>query len=90
MAMTLDDMSARYATDEMKKAGEKVPQFIVSADSHVDEPPDLFDELPSEIRDKIERPKIMLENRPKGGIDPKVRIEHMELDGLAAEVLYPT
>ena len=90
MTMTLDDMSARYATDEMKKAGEKVPQFIISADSHVDEPPDMFDQLPSEIRDKIKRPQIMLENRPKGGIDPKVRIEHMELDGLAAEVLYPT
>ena len=28
---------------------------------------------------------LMLENRPKGGIDLKVRIEHMELDGLAAE-----
>ena len=59
MAMTLDDMSARYATDEMKKAGEKVPQFIVSADGHVDEPPDIFDELPQEIRDAIKRPKIM-------------------------------
>ena len=46
MAMILDDMSARYASDEMKKAGEKVPEFIVSSDSHVDEPPDLFAELP--------------------------------------------
>jgi hypothetical protein len=32
MSMTLDDMSARYATDDMKQAGEKVPRFIVSAD----------------------------------------------------------
>ena len=90
MTMTLDDMSARYVTDEMKKAGEKITQLIVSSDSHVDEPPDLFDGLPKEIRDNIKRPKIMLETRPKGGIDPEVRIKDMELDGLAAEVLYPT
>jgi len=90
MAMTLDDMSARYATDEMKKAGEKVPQFIVSADGHVDEPPDIFDELPQEIRDAIKRPKIMLETRPQGGVNPKIRVTDMDLDGVAAEVLYPT
>jgi len=88
--MTLDDMSARYASDEMKKAGEKVPEFIVSSDSHVDEPPDIFDELPADIRENIKRPQIMLENRPKGGRDPKARIPDMDLDGVAAEVLYPT
>jgi hypothetical protein len=90
MAMTLEDMSARYATDEMKKAGEKVPQFIVSADGHLDEPPDIFDSLPKEIRDKINRPKVMLDTRPKGGVDPLIRVQDMQLDGLAAEVLYPT
>ena len=90
MAMTLDDMSARYATNEMKKAAEKVPQFIISSDGHVDEPPDIFDELPQDIRDAIKRPRIMLESRPKGGVDPAVRLKDMELDGLAAEVLYPT
>jgi predicted TIM-barrel fold metal-dependent hydrolase len=90
MTMTMEDMSARYATAEMKKAGEKVPKFIVSSDGHVDEPPDLFDGLPKEIREKIKRPKIMLDTRPKGGIDPKVRVTDMQLDGLSAEVLYPT
>ena len=90
MTMTMDQMSARYATDEMKEAAKKVPQFIVSSDGHIDEPLDLFDELPEEIRKKINRPKLMLENRPKGGTDPVVRIKDMELDGLAAEVLYPT
>jgi predicted TIM-barrel fold metal-dependent hydrolase len=90
MAMTLDDMSARYATDEMKEAAKSVPEFIVSSDGHVDEPPDIFDELPQEIRDAIKRPKIMLETRPKGGVDPAVRVKDMTLDGLAAEVLYPT
>ena len=90
MTMTMEDMSARYATAEMKKAGEKVPKFIVSCDGHVDEPPDIFDSLPKEIRDKIKRPKIMLETRPRGGVDPAVRVKDMALDGLAAEVLYPT
>ena len=31
MAMTLDNMSARYATDDMKKAGEK-PASLVPID----------------------------------------------------------
>lgn len=90
MTMTIEEMSARYATDEMKEAGKKVPEFIVSSDGHVDEPLDLFDELPEEIRDKINRPKIMLEHRPKGGTDPILRLDDMKLDGLSAEVLYPT
>ncbi len=90
MTLTIDDMSARYVTDEMKKAGEKVPEFLVSCDGHMDEPPDMFDELPADIRDAIKRPRIMIEHRPKGGFDPKVRITDMDLDGVAAEVLYPT
>jgi predicted TIM-barrel fold metal-dependent hydrolase len=90
MTMTLDDMSARYVDDDMKAAAAGVPEFIVSADSHVDEPVDIFDGLPAKIRDQIERPKIMLETRPKGGQDPKLRIADMDLDKVAAEVLYPT
>ena len=90
MTMTIDDMSARYVTDEMRKAAESVPELIVSSDGHMDEPPDLFDELPQDIRDNIKRPKIMLDTRPKGGTDPKIRLEDMDLDGVAAEVLYPT
>jgi len=90
MALTREEMSARYATEEMKKAGEKLPEFIVSCDGHVDEPPDIFDDLPADIREKINRPKIMLESRPKGGVDPAVRLEDMKLDGVVAEVLYPT
>jgi predicted TIM-barrel fold metal-dependent hydrolase len=90
MTLTIDEMSARYVTDEMRKAAEKVPEFIVSCDGHMDEPPDMFDELPQDIRDSIKRPKIMLDDRPKGGVDPKVRIADMDIDGVAAEVLYPT
>jgi predicted TIM-barrel fold metal-dependent hydrolase len=32
----------------------------------------------------------MRESRPKGGTDPLVRVKDMDLDGVAAEVLYPT
>lgn len=90
MTLTIEEMSARYVTDDMKTAAAKVPQYIISSDGHMDEPPTLFDDLPAEIRSKIKRPKIMLESRPKGGADPHVRVKDMDLDGLAAEVLYPT
>jgi predicted TIM-barrel fold metal-dependent hydrolase len=90
MNTVLDDMSARDVSPDMKKAAAKVPSFIISADSHVDEPPELFDALPEKIRSRIERPKLMADVRPKGGRDPKVRIADMDLDGVKAEVLYPT
>ena len=90
MALARDEMSARFVTEEMKMAAEKVPAFIVSADGHVDEPEDIFDELPAAIRGAIKRPKIMLDERPGGGLDPKIRIRDMDLDGVAAEVIYTT
>ena len=90
MTATLDDMSARIVDSKMKEAAAKVPSFIVSADSHVDEPEDLFDGLSADIRGRIERPKLMNDHRPKGGRDPKVRLVDMDMDGVKAEVLYPT
>ncbi len=90
MSVTLDEMSARDIDPKSKAAAAKIPTFLVSADSHVDEPPNMFDALPQAIREKIKRPNLMRESRPKGGMDPKIRITDMELDGIAAEVLYPT
>ena len=90
MSMTIDEMSARYVDPEMKAAGEKVPSFLVSADGHVDEPADMFNELPPSILDRMTRPKVQPDTRPKGGSDPAVRITDMDIDGVAAEVLYPT
>ncbi|MFM1813966.1 MAG: hypothetical protein RLZ98_661 [Pseudomonadota bacterium] len=86
----IDNMSARYVTDEMKAAAAKVPQFIISADGHMDEPDELFTSLPADVREKVKRPSIMTGERPKGGRDPNIRLKDMDLDGLAAEVLYPT
>lgn len=91
MTTTLDDMSARTIDAEYIAAADKIPSFIVSADSHVDEPLDLWDGLPGDIRAQIPNRQPFEEGtRPKGGLDPKIRIEHMDLDGVAAEVLYPT
>ena len=90
MAVTLDDMSARNIDEKSKAAAAKIPKFLISADSHVDEPPNMFDALPQALRDKIKRPNLLRDSRPKGGVNPKLRIPDMDLDGIAAEVLYPT
>jgi predicted TIM-barrel fold metal-dependent hydrolase len=88
---TLDSMSARYVDDDMKAAADKIPALIISADSHVDEPMDLWDEMPADLREEFPtRPVHAPGTRPAGGMDPKIRIEHMDLDGVSAEILYPT
>jgi predicted TIM-barrel fold metal-dependent hydrolase len=90
MSITLDDMSARNIDEKSKAQAGKIPTFLVSADGHVDEPANMFDSLPKEMRDKIKRPNLLRDSRPKGGTDPKIREKDMDLDGIAAEVLYPT
>ena len=69
-------------------AGEK----IISADSHIQEPEDLWiKNLPPSLKSKY--PKFPKRNSPgekPGGWDPKARIGEMETDGVSAEVLYPT
>ena len=91
MATTLENMSARYVDENMKAAAHKIPSLIISADSHVDEPIDLWDGLPANLLEHIPIRKPFPEGtRPAGGADPKIRIEHMDLDGVAAEILYPT
>jgi predicted TIM-barrel fold metal-dependent hydrolase len=91
MSSTLEDYSARTITDDMKAAADSIPEFIVSADSHVDEPVDLWHGLPKDIRAEIpERIPFPEGTRPAGGADPAIRVEHMDLDGMSAEVLYPT
>lgn len=91
MSTTLEAMSARTIDPKLKSATDKIPSFIVSADGHVDEPLDLWDELPANIREQIPSRKPFAEGtRPEGGEDPKIRMEHMDLDGIAAEIIYPT
>ena len=68
---------------------------IVSADSHVMEPVDLWKKgVPEKYREAapLFPPHKLGEGFQKqaGGWDPNARIKEMEVDGLSAEVLYPT
>ena len=69
--------------------------IIVSADSHVMEPVDLWKKgVPEKYREAapLFPPHKLGEGfqRREGGQDPNARIKEMEVDGLSAEVLYPT
>jgi predicted TIM-barrel fold metal-dependent hydrolase len=68
---------------------------IVSADSHVMEPVDLWKtRLPEKYREAapLFPPHKLGQGfqQRDGGHDPNARIKEMEIDGLSAEVLYPT
>jgi len=68
---------------------------IISADSHVMEPVDLWKKgVPEKYREAapLFPPHKLGEGfqRREGGQDPHARIREMEVDGLSAEVLYPT
>jgi predicted TIM-barrel fold metal-dependent hydrolase len=70
-------------------------QVIVSADSHVMEPVDLWKKgVPEKYREvaPLFPPHKLGEGfqQRDGGHDPHARIKEMEVDGLSAEVLYPT
>jgi len=73
----------------------KNKEVIISADSHVMEPHDLWvTRVPGQYRDSAPRFKPLpvgesFQKHP-GGSDPNARIGEMETDGLSAEVLYPT
>src|SRR5215212_5606700 len=72
-----------------------VEPVLISADSHVIEPHDLWQVcLPNAMRDAAPRfpaPRVGegFQGRP-GGHDPRARLTEMAEDGVSAEVLYPT
>ncbi|MDA0798610.1 MAG: amidohydrolase family protein [Chloroflexi bacterium] len=68
--------------------------LLISADSHVSEPTDLWEErLPLALRDRAPhfgpRGQKRRFDHP-GGMDPAERANEMAADGVSAEVLYPT
>lgn len=75
------------------------PEPLISADSHISEPANLWDErLPKRFTDRwLRRPSEVTNHdrlhprtsRP-GGWDPEARLRDMAVDGVVAEVLYPT
>ena len=81
------------ANSQSKVCGPQ--EVIISADSHVMEPPDLWVKGVS-AKFKDDAPKFPehkvgegFQKHP-GGHDPIERIKEMETDGVSAEVLYPT
>jgi predicted TIM-barrel fold metal-dependent hydrolase len=71
-------------------------RLLISADSHMAEPPDLWEKnLPAKLRDRAPRfPDVRQLETPMdlraGGWDPHERLKDMAVDGVAAEVLYTT
>jgi predicted TIM-barrel fold metal-dependent hydrolase len=73
-------------------------EVLISADSHVSEDGDLWvSRLPAKFRDvapqfpnRRDRAGEGRFEEKTGGYDPNERIKEMEIDGISAEVLYPT
>lgn len=82
------DMSARTLANTDAAAAD-IPDLIISADSHVTEPLDLWNAVPADIRARMPEMEPF-GALPDGGENPIARIRDMDRDGLAAEVLYPT
>jgi len=80
----------------MKASNQATEEVRISADSHMGEPPDLWEKnLPARFRDRALRfPKIKLfeENHHlrAGAWDPHERLKDLVVDGISAEVLFPT
>lgn len=65
-------------------------ELLVSADSHVIEPRDLWStRLPADLRDQMPELPKRGEDKP-GGTDPRDRLGVMQKDGVSAEVIFPT
>ena len=69
---------------------EANPDYLVSSDSHVLEPRDLWSSrLPSHLRDLAPQLPSRREDKP-GATDPLDRLAVMQRDGVSMEVLFPT
>src|SRR3954465_1566631 len=87
-------MSA-ISTAQATSSGNRAGEVIISADSHVMEPHDLWvTRVPQALRDvapTYPAPKVGEGfQAPPGGTDPSERLKEMAVDGVSAEVLYPT
>ena len=80
------------ATVARKAASAIAKEILISADSHIMEPPDLWESrFPNALKERAPKfpPRAAAGQKP-GGYDPSARLEEMEVDGVTAEVLYPT
>lgn len=86
------DMKTKTATK--RKTAAKA-ELLISADSHVMESADFWKKhLPASLRDRAptyaEDSKVNTFADHDGGRDPALRLKEMAVDGVSAEVLYPT
>jgi predicted TIM-barrel fold metal-dependent hydrolase len=89
MPDNLVSFSARTIDQGSKEKSAELPQLMISADSHAQEPDYLWKQLPASIRDRM--PPRPMAKRPEGSTscDPKLRVKDMDMDKVRAEVLYP-
>jgi uncharacterized protein len=86
----------RLDTELRIDSGAIATELRVSADSHMAEPPDLWEtRLPQQYRDRAPHfPSVKLyesfQHIRAGGWDPHERLRDQAYDGISAEVLYPT
>jgi predicted TIM-barrel fold metal-dependent hydrolase len=64
----------------------KMPKMI-STDSHVMEPDELWKELPERLRTQL--PNVPFRNSPPGALKANLRLQDQITDGVAAEILFP-
>ena len=70
--------------------GSAEPDYLISSDSHVLEPIDLWSSrLPAHLRDQAPVLPSRREDKP-GATDPSDRLAVMQRDGVSMEVLFPT
>src|SRR5262245_28193534 len=87
---------AVVAGGELRQAaGRGLGEVLVSADSHVIEDPQMWVKgLPAKFRDRApEFPPRKVGGSfqaHEGGWDPHARVKEMQVDGVSAEVLYPS
>ena len=79
--------------DEADRAALEALPPLISTDSHVMEPMELWLEMPSPMREvwqeQLSRFAFKSDKMPKGAFDPLARIADQKIDGVQAEVLFP-
>ncbi|MGA0314119.1 MAG: amidohydrolase family protein [Alphaproteobacteria bacterium] len=60
---------------------------MISTDSHVMEPDELWEELPQRLQENL--PNVPFRNSPPGALSADLRLQDQNNDGIAAEVIFP-
>jgi predicted TIM-barrel fold metal-dependent hydrolase len=73
--------------EELTEAELAAMPRMVSTDSHVMEPDELWQELPARLQENL--PKVPFRNSPPGALKSDLRLRDQDNDGIAAEVIFP-